>query len=206
MKRSLLALSLVGAMGIMAVGAEGQAASAGLSQRDHNRQVSTFVNKLSAKQKAQLVDAARGIDRNQDGYAQLSSMDAAAARILTPSQLAQWNLLTDPTATNPGAVVGGTYKKWKCEIDSKVALTFSVIGVIGCPGDTAYAGCYAAFESAVYADQCFISDAETCPDAVDAAMQSAIYWSQLAGSCSLSDVTMRTSGVTYASCGGVVEY
>jgi hypothetical protein len=194
-------------MGIMAVGAQGQAAtsSPGLSQRDHDRQVSAFVNKLSAKQKAQLVDAARGLDRSMDGFQLLSSMDAAAARILTPAQLRQWNLVTDPTATNPGAVVGGEYKRWKCEIDSKVALTFSVIGVIGCPGDTAYAGCYAAFEAAVYADQCFISSAETCPDAVDAAMQSAIYWSQLAGSCSLSDVTMRTSGVTYASCGGTVE-
>ncbi len=129
----------------------------------------------------------------------LDRMESDLEAILTPRQFAQMmNLLSNATIAS-----GGVYMPTLCMISARVSLVFSIVAVLGCPGDTAKEALGEAYVAFSYAVICAMEGDTACPGAVDAAGASYITWTQLMGTCDLADSAAATMGATYVFCGGV---
>ena len=129
----------------------------------------------------------------------LDRMEADLEAILTPRQYAQMmNLLS-----NAAIASGGVYMPTLCMISARISLVFSIVAVLGCPGETAKDALAEAYVAFSYAVICNMEGDTTCPGAVDAAGASYITWTQLMGTCDLADSAAATMGATYVFCGGV---
>ncbi len=129
----------------------------------------------------------------------LDRMEADLQTILTPAQYAQMMQLL----SNAAMASGGVYMPTLCMISARVSLVFSIVAVLGCPGETAKDALAEAYVAFSYAIICNMEGDETCPGAVDAAATSYITWTQLMGTCDLADSAAATMGATYVFCGGV---
>jgi len=127
----------------------------------------------------------------------LAQIEQDLERILTPAQL---RLIDSVMGATPDA--GGVYLKILCWVNSKLSLLFSMVGLIGCPSQTAEEAFYKAWTASVYANTCLVEQAESCDAAAFAALDAYVGWSQLSGSCDVADTAMNTSLVTYVTCGG----
>ncbi len=196
----------VGLLGIMLAGSASAAPRVQASNADDA--VTLFAHDLAAFQAALTADQLDALVtastnwRTMTHLAQndlLDRMDSDIQDILTPAQYAQWVKLL----SNAAIAGGGVYMPTLCVLSSRVSLIFSIIGVLGCPGDTskdATADAYVAFS---YAIICNMEGASSCPGAVDAAASSYITWTQLMGTCDLADSAAATMGATYVLCGGI---
>lgn len=130
----------------------------------------------------------------------LERIDKDVRSILSPAQYAIFVDLAYPTSDIAG---GGSYYANMCLISSRLSLIFSIVGVLGCPGDTSKEATGDAYLAFSYAIICNMESASSCPGAVEAAADAYISWSQLMGTCDLADSAAATMGATYVFCGGV---
>ncbi len=160
---------------------------------------------LQASLSPDQVDALAAASASWRSMTQLSQQDlfdrmmSDLEAILTPGQFAQMlNLLS-----NAAIAGGGVYMPTLCMLSARISLVFSIVGVMGCPGDTAKDATAEAYVAYSYAIICGMEGATSCPGAVDAAASSYITWTQLMGTCDLADSAAATMGATYVLCGGV---
>ena len=125
--------------------------------------------------------------------------------LLTPTQQTMFDdavetLLEREEATPTGD--GGWYLPYGCFMSSKVGLMFSVVGFIGCPGDTAREATNLAWGASIFSSSCLLSADESCDLAKGSAQISADLWYTLLTTCSVADTAYYSEVVTYRSCGG----
>jgi len=199
---AVVALGAISMMGVSTIGVAAPAArKAPVVEAKADRsmyQVEQFRASLSPAQAGALVQAGmnwRPLAEKPDLL--WTQVNHDVTRILTPSQARVFLTLVEPSLN-----AGGVYKKYKCWLDTKNEFLFSVIGLIGCPVDTATEATWTAFEAAVAADQCIVNATADCPDAVANSQAAAILWGQLEGSCDLADTAMYSCAIAYAACGG----
>jgi hypothetical protein len=197
----LVAMSLVGMVGVSSVGVAGQRdhkAPAVQSERGSLNLVA-FRNSLKPAQVEALVRASRAwkplIDQGESVL--MARVQQDVSRILTPAQSNQFMAMVEPSLTG-----GGHYFNIMCFSVSKVGLLFSLVGYIGCPSDVSGAATYDAYKASAYATTCTVDGQTSCESAIASAGESYIGWSTLISSCDVADTAAYSTAATYAFCGG----
>lgn len=201
-KLSILAAGVLGAVGLMGMQSASAAPKAEITAEaradQHLRRAEAFRASLKPAQRDALLKASQGWESlAQDPEKLMVRVEKDIARILTPAQAREFMNVIDP-----GISGGGVYRPWICWANSKLSVMFSMIGIIGCPTDTAEDAFYSAYLASVYANTCLVEHAGSCDIAAYSALDAYTSWSQIVGTCDVADTAMYTCLMTYAGCGG----